>query len=59
MWKFIRIIIFAFLIIVATLGLAAYIMQEAFQAPITFKEFFQMIQAPITFKEFFQMISHS
>lgn len=34
---------FAFLIILSTLGLAAFIMQEAFNEPLTFKEFFEMI----------------
>lgn len=43
MRKFLRILVFVFLIVVSTLGLAAYVMQEAFQSPITFKEFFQMI----------------
>lgn len=29
--------------ILATAGLAAYVMQEAFHQPITFKEFFEMV----------------
>ncbi len=36
-------IIFIFLIILSTAGVAAYVMQEAFQEPITFKEFFEMV----------------
>ena len=36
-------ILFIFLIILATAGVAAYVMQEAFQEPITFKEFFEMV----------------
>ncbi len=36
-------IVFLFLIIVAIFGTAAYVMQEAFHQPITFKEFFEMI----------------
>ncbi len=34
-------LVFAFLIILATLGMAAYVMQNALQEPITFKEFFE------------------
>ena len=30
-------------LILSTAGLAAYVMQNAFQEPITFKEFFEMI----------------
>lgn len=41
--RFIGTILFIFLMILATAGLAAYVMQEAFQEPITFKEFFEMI----------------
>lgn len=29
--------------ILSTLGLAAYVMQNAFGEPITFKEFFEMV----------------
>ena len=36
-------ILFIFLIILSTAGVAAYVMQEAFQEPITFKEFFEMV----------------
>lgn len=36
-------IMFAFLMIVSTLGLAAFVMQNAFGEPITFAEFFKMI----------------
>ncbi len=43
MRKFIGTVLFIFLMILATVGLAAYVMQEAFQEPITFKEFFEMI----------------
>lgn len=43
MKKIFSTIIFIFLIILATAGLAAYVMQNAFQEPITFKEFFEMI----------------
>lgn len=43
MKKFIHILLMAFLAILATAGLAAYVMQEAFQQPITFKEFFEMV----------------
>lgn len=43
MGKFLKIAIYAFLIILATAGLAAYVMQTAFQEPITFKEFFEMM----------------
>lgn len=38
-----KILIYAFLVILATAGLAAYVMQTAFQEPITFKEFFEMV----------------
>lgn len=41
--KFFGNLVFIFLIILSTLGLAAYVMQNAFQEPITFKEFFEMI----------------
>ena len=41
--KLIGNILFIFLIIVATLGMFAYILQTAFGEPITFAEFFQMI----------------
>lgn len=41
--KFFGNLFFIFLIILSTLGLAAYVMQNAFQEPITFKEFFEMI----------------
>lgn len=43
MRKFIGTVLFIFLIILSTAGLAAYVMQEAFQQPLTFKEFFEMI----------------
>lgn len=43
MGKIFKFLIYAFLIILATAGLAAYVMQEAFQEPITFKEFFEMV----------------
>ncbi|MFQ7474035.1 MAG: hypothetical protein ACLSAO_02465 [Anaerovoracaceae bacterium] len=43
MRKIIGTILFIFLIILSTAGLAAYVMQEAFQEPITFKELFEMI----------------
>ncbi len=43
MRKIIGTIIFIFLIILSTAGVAAYVMQEAFQEPITFKEFFEMV----------------
>ena len=43
MRKFIGTVLFIFLMILATAGLAAYVMQEAFQQPLTFKEFFEMI----------------
>ena len=43
MRKIIGTIIFIFLIILSTAGGAAYVMQEAFQEPITFKEFFEMV----------------
>ncbi len=43
MKKFIETALFLFLMIVATLGLAAYVMQNAFKEPITFKEFFEMV----------------
>lgn len=43
MRKFMGTVVFIFLIILATAGLAAYVMQNAFQEPITFKEFFEMI----------------
>lgn len=43
MRKFFGTLLFIFLLVLSTLGLAAYIMQEAFQEPITFKEFFDMI----------------
>lgn len=43
MRKFIGTVLFIFLIILSTAGLAAYVMQQAFQEPITFKEFFEMI----------------
>ena len=36
-------ILFVFLMVVATLGMFAFILQEAFDEPITFAEFFQMI----------------
>ncbi len=38
MRKIIGTILFIFLIILSTAGVAAYVMQEAFQEPITFKE---------------------
>lgn len=41
--KIIGTILFIFLLILATVGLAAFVMQEAFNEPITFKEFFEMI----------------
>ena len=43
MRKFIGTVSFIFLMILATAGLAAYVMQEAFKEPITFKEFFEMV----------------
>ena len=43
MRKIIGTILFIFLIILSTAGLAADVMQEAFQEPITFKELFEMI----------------
>lgn len=43
MKKFIGTILFIFLLIIATLGLAAFVMQQAFQEPITFKEFFEKV----------------
>lgn len=43
MRKIVGTILFIFLLILATLGVAAYVMQEAFQEPITFKEFFEMV----------------
>lgn len=43
MRKFFGTLLFIFLLILSTLGLAAYVMQEAFQEPITFKEFFEMV----------------
>lgn len=43
MRKIIGTILFIFLLILATVGLAAFVMQEAFNEPITFKEFFEMI----------------
>ncbi|NLD20621.1 MAG: hypothetical protein GX663_10345 [Clostridiales bacterium] len=43
MRKFLGTVVFIFLIILATAGLAAFVMQNAFQEPITFKEFFEMI----------------
>ena len=36
-------VMFAILIILSTLGVAAYVMQTAFGEPITFAEFFEMI----------------
>ena len=39
MRKFIGTILFIFLLILSTAGLAAYVMQNAFQEPITFNEF--------------------
>lgn len=44
MRKFLGTVLLIFLLIVSTLGLAAYVMQEAFQEPITFAEFFQMMK---------------
>lgn len=41
--KFFGTIAFIFLIILSTLGLAAYVMQNAFGEAITFKEFFEMM----------------
>ena len=41
--NFIGTVLFIFLMILATAGLAAYVMQEAFKEPITFKEFFEMV----------------
>lgn len=43
MRKIIGTTLFIFLLILATVGLAAFVMQEAFNEPITFKEFFEMI----------------
>ena len=43
MRKFIGTVLFTLLMILATSGLAAYVMQEAFKEPITFKEFFEMV----------------
>ena len=43
MRKFIGTILFIFLLILSTAGLAAYVMQNAFQEPISFIEFFVMI----------------
>jgi len=43
MGRFTGTIAFIFLLILSTLGVAAYVMQEAFQEPITFAEFFKMI----------------
>lgn len=43
MRKIIGTILFIFLIILSTAGVAAYVMQEAFQEPMTFKEFFEMV----------------
>ncbi len=37
-------ILIVFLVILATLGMLAYVMQEAFHDDITFVEFFQMIK---------------
>ncbi len=42
--KFIGNLLFAFLLILSTLGLAAYVMQNAFGSDITFVEFFQMMK---------------
>lgn len=42
--KFFGRLFFAFLIILSTLGLAAYVMQTAFGEPITFAEFFEMME---------------
>ena len=47
--RWLRNIIFAFLIIVATLGLAAYVMQMALGEPITFKEFYERFIANVAF----------
>lgn len=44
MRKFFGTVLFIFLLIVSTLGLAAYVMQEAFNEPITFAEFFEMMR---------------
>lgn len=41
MRKIIGTILFIFLLILATAGVAAFVMQEALQEPITFKEFFE------------------
>ena len=43
MRKFMGTILFIFLLILSTAGLAAYVMHNAFQEPITFKEFFEMM----------------
>ena len=43
MRKFMGTILFIFLLILSTAGLAAYVMQNAFQETITFKEFFEMM----------------
>ena len=43
MRKFMGTILFIFLLILSTAGLAAYVMQNAFQEPITVKELFEMI----------------
>ena len=42
--KIIGTILFIFLMVVATLGMFAFILQTAFGEPITFVEFFQMIK---------------
>jgi hypothetical protein len=43
MRRFIGTILFIFLLVLATAGLAAYVMQNAFGYDITFKEFFEMM----------------
>ena len=43
MGKVIGTILFKFLLILSTAGLAAYVMQNAFGYDLTFLEFFQMI----------------
>ena len=43
MRKFKGTILFIFLVILSTAGLAAYVMQNAFQEPLTCYELFEMI----------------
>lgn len=41
--KFLGTVLFIFLMILATAGLAAFVMQNAFGYDITFKEFFELM----------------